>query len=78
MEVPQPCTLLFQGTNLAGKPISQTCPYSGTAENPATQQCFFGPDFKDVKTVNVTISTSFTVPLATVAFLDNVNHTNYY
>lgn len=78
VQAPQVCKLLFSGLNSKGAAISQTCSYSGTVNNPAMQECYFGPQFGEVVTLFVTVADSLTLPQTTVPLIDNFNHTNYY
>lgn len=77
---PQPCGIRFSGVNTAGKPISQTCQYSGSLANPTAQHCVLDKAmFGSVKTLLVEVVNSLTVVgVLAAGVLDDVVHTNYY
>ena len=77
---PQPCGIRFSGVNTAGKPINQTCQYSGSLANPTAQLCVLDKSkFGSVRTLTVDIANSLAVAgVLAGGILDNVVHTNYY
>ena len=74
-----PCQILFQGTNSKGQPISQTCSYSGLVFS-GLEQCVFGPQFGDAKTIVITITARSLGAggIPTVVAFDDIVHTNFF
>lgn len=74
----QACDLQFNGTTTAGKTVSKTFPFTGTALDPKPLAFFdFKGAFDGVTTVTVQVANSQTLPATTVLYLDDTQVKEY-